>query len=60
MSNNVETKWEEIKDLVTSLEEDVAKNAAGNAAAGRRARKGLRELKTQAGQLVKLTLGKEA
>lgn len=60
MSNSVETKWEEIKNLVTSLEEDVTKNAAGNAAAGRRARKGLRELKTQAGHLVKLTLGKEA
>jgi hypothetical protein len=59
MSNSVETKWVEIKNLITSLEEDVTKNAAGNAAAGRRARKGLRELKTQAGQLVKLTLGKE-
>ena len=54
----VETKWEEIKELVASLENDVLKNAGGNAAAGTRARKGLRSLKTNASQLVKLTLGK--
>jgi hypothetical protein len=55
----VETKWEELKQTVAGLETDVTKNAAGNAAAGRRARKGLRDIKTQAGELVKLTLGKE-
>ena len=55
----VESKWEEIKDLVTNLEEDVAKNVNGNAAAGTRARKGLRALKKNAGELVKLTLGKD-
>ena len=55
----VETKWEEIKELVASLETDVLKNASGNAAAGTRARKGLRTLKQNAGELVKLTLGKE-
>jgi|TARA_Y100000034_G_scaffold108504_1_gene138910 hypothetical protein len=55
----VESKWEEIKELVTSLEEDVTKNASGNAAAGTRARKGLRTLKKNAGELVKLTLGKD-
>jgi hypothetical protein len=55
----VESKWEEIKELVASLETDVSKNAAGNAAAGTRARKGLRALKQNASQLVKLTLGKE-
>jgi len=59
MENQIETKWEEIKTLVASLNEDVTKNAAGNAAAGRRARKGLRTLKAQAGELVKLTLEKE-
>ena len=59
MENQIETKWDELKTLVAALEDDVAKNAAGNAAAGRRARKGLRTLKTQAGELVKLTLGKE-
>jgi hypothetical protein len=55
----VESKWEEIKTLVASLETDVSKNAAGNSAAGTRARKGLRQLKREAGDLVKLTLGKE-
>lgn len=57
--NQVEEKWEELKALVASLEADVEKNVSGNAAAGRRVRKGLRELKNQAGDLVKLTLGKE-
>ena len=55
----VENKWEELKELVASLEEDVMKNASGNAAAGTRARKGLRELKKTSTDLVKLTLGKE-
>ncbi len=55
----VESKWEVIKELVASLEDDVAKNVTGNAAAGSRARKGLRLLKKEAGDLVKLTLGKE-
>lgn len=55
----VETKWQELKELVDSLETDVMKNAGGNAAAGTRARKGLRSLKKQAADLVKLTLGKE-
>jgi outer membrane murein-binding lipoprotein Lpp len=59
MTNNVSTKWEELKTLVESLEDDVQKNATGNKAAGTRARKGLRTLKTTAAELVKLTLGKE-
>ena len=59
MTNNVADKWQELKMLVESLEEDVQKNASGNKAAGTRARKGLRSLKTAAAELVKLTLGKE-
>jgi len=59
MNNNVSNKWEELKTLVESLEEDVQKNATGNKAAGTRARKGLRTLKSTATELVKLTLGKE-
>lgn len=59
MTNNVTNKWEELKALVESLENDVQKNAGGNKAAGTRARKGLRTLKTTAAELVKLTLGKE-
>ena len=59
MTNNVTNKWEDLKALVESLENDVQKNATGNKAAGTRARKGLRTLKTTAAELVKLTLGKE-
>ena len=59
MTNNVTNKWEELKALVESLEEDVQKNAGGNKAAGTRARKGLRAIKNSAAELVKLTLGKE-
>ena len=59
MTNNVSNKWEELKALVESLEEDVQKNAGGNKAAGTRARKGLRAIKNSAAELVKLTLGKE-
>ncbi len=57
--SDVTGKWEEIKQKVESLETDVQKNAGGNASAGVRARKGLRELKTMASDLVKMTLGKE-
>ncbi len=59
MTNNVTNNREELKALVESLENDVQKNATGNKAAGTRARKGLRTLKTTAAELVKLTLGKE-
>tara|TARA_Y100000592_G_scaffold100962_1_gene184097 strand:+ start:2071 stop:2250 length:180 start_codon:yes stop_codon:yes gene_type:complete len=59
MTNKVSNKWDELKALVESLEDDVQKNATGNKAAGTRARKGLRTLKTTAAELVKLTLGKE-
>ena len=58
MSNILE-KWEDLLDLVDSLEQDITKSAAGNKAAGTRARKGLRAIKTGAAELVKLTLGKE-
>ena len=59
MTNNVLNKWNELKLLVESMEEDVQKNASGNKAAGTRARKGLRALKASAAELVRLTLGKE-
>jgi len=52
-------KWNEIKSLVGELEVDVVKNAKGNAAAGVRARKGLRYLKTLLGEHVKLSLGSD-
>lgn len=58
-NTNVVEKWNELKTLVENIEEDVQKNATGNKAAGTRARKGLRTLKTTATELVRLTLGKE-
>tara|TARA_R110002020_G_scaffold50716_6_gene143161 strand:+ start:33724 stop:33918 length:195 start_codon:yes stop_codon:yes gene_type:complete len=57
--SEVLTKWTEIKTAVALLEEDVTKNASGNAAAGVRARKALRTLKQDVSSLVKLTLVKD-
>lgn len=54
--NSVVTKWNELKKLIEDLEIDVVKNAKGVAAAGVRARKGLRDLKTKAAELVKTTV----
>ena len=54
--NTVIAKWSELKSLVETLELDVVKNAKGVAAAGVRARKGLRDLKTKAAELVKTTV----
>ncbi len=58
-NDNVLNKWNELKTLVENVEVEVIKNAEGNKAAGTRARKGLRTLKTTAAELVRLTLGKE-
>lgn len=55
-STNILESWESLKALVEELELDIHKNAHGNKSAGVRARKGLRKLKTSAGDLVKLTL----
>lgn len=54
--NAVIEKWSALKSLVELLELDVVKNARGVAAAGVRARKGLRELKGLAAELVKKTV----
>lgn len=56
MENDVLSKWNDLKSLVEALELDVAKNARGVAAAGVRARKGLRLLQTKSKELVKLTI----
>lgn len=55
-STQVLEKWEELKTLVESLDQDVTKNAKGVASAGVRARKGLRLLKSKVSDLVKLTV----
>lgn len=54
--NQVIAKWNELKALIDSHELDVVKNAKGVAAAGVRARKGLRDIKAKAAELVKLTV----
>ena len=57
MSDNpIVSKWNELKALVEALEADVAKNAKGVAAAGVRARKGLRQLQSKSKELVKLMI----
>tara|TARA_R110000851_G_scaffold107051_1_gene227015 strand:+ start:4637 stop:4831 length:195 start_codon:yes stop_codon:yes gene_type:complete len=59
MSNPVTAKWQELKVLIETIDLDVHKNANGNASAGVRARKGLRLLKSQAAELVKLTVERD-
>jgi hypothetical protein len=54
--NQVIAKWTELKAIVDTLELDIVKNAKGVAAAGVRARKGMRALKNAAAELVKLTV----
>jgi histone H1-like protein Hc1 len=49
-------KWNTLKTTIAEIELDVAKNARGNAAAGVRARKGLRLLARGASDLVRTTV----
>ena len=55
-TSQLQTKWEELKVLIESLEADIRKNISGNKSAGVRARKGLRLLKTNASEIVKTSL----
>lgn len=48
--------FERLKTILMSTEDDVMKNARGNASAGVRARKGLRALKKEIHDLVRLTV----
>ena len=59
MSEELTTKWTELKTLVESLELDVLKQANGNASAGVRARRGLRLLKNEVSDLVRVSLSTE-
>jgi len=54
--SNITENWENLKELIESLEADLSKTAGGNKAAGVRLRKGLRTVKTQAAALVKESL----
>ena len=56
MNDKLLEKYEELKLLVESLQIDLVKNASGNKSAGVRARKGLREMKKIAAELVKNSL----
>ena len=54
VSKDVMTLWAELKDLVESLEKDLNKSLSkGNAAAGRRVRAQLREVKKQSTNLIR-------
>lgn len=55
MGQTILEKWEELKVLIDSTDMDIVKCAAGNNAAGKRSRKGLRLIKKEAGDLVRLT-----
>jgi len=57
--DDVLTQWEKIRVLIESIDLDVRKNARGNAAAGGRARKGLRSLKNRSTELIKSTISEE-
>ena len=59
MADELTTKWAELKTLVESLELDVLKQANGNASAGVRARRGLRLLKNEVADLVRVFLSTE-
>ena len=59
MSDELIGKWSELKTLVESLELDVLKQANGNASAGVRARRGLRLLKNEVADLVRMSLDTE-
>lgn len=51
--------WDTLKELVETLEVDVQKSLQGNKSAGVRSRRGLRQLKSVAADLVKASLALE-
>jgi len=51
--------WENLKGLIETLEVDVQKSLQGNKSAGVRSRRGLRQLKSVAADLVKASLALE-
>jgi len=56
VNENLIEHFEELKVLVETLQKDVVKNSQGNKSAGVRARKGLRQIKKMASDIVKLSL----
>lgn len=59
-AEKIQKQYEELKELLTSIEVDLLKNLQkGNKAAGTRARKALREVKKEAAALVKAMIALE-
>ena len=56
INEEILNQYDELKTLIETIQVDVVKNASGNKSAGVRARKGLRELKKIASELVKKSL----
>lgn len=56
MENSILEVWNEIRDLVESIDLDTRKSANGNASAGLRSRKGLRVLKAKIATLTKISV----
>tara|TARA_B100000674_G_C37741396_1_gene869058 strand:- start:562 stop:753 length:192 start_codon:yes stop_codon:yes gene_type:complete len=56
INEDILSQYDELKTLVETIQVDVVKNASGNKSAGVRARKGLRELKKIASEIVKKSL----
>lgn len=56
MNESLIEHFEELKVLVEALQKDVVKNSQGNKSAGVRARKGLRQVKKMATDIVRLSL----
>lgn len=56
LDENLLARFEELKVLIESLQVDVVKHAGGNSSAGIRVRKGLRESKKLASDIVKASL----
>ena len=52
LNTDIVELWERLKTLMEVTELDLMKNARGNTSAGNRARKGLRQLKKEAADLV--------
>ena len=59
IDENLIEQFEELKVLVETLQRDVIKNSQGNKSAGVRARKGLRQVKKIASDIVKSSLEKD-
>ena len=55
----IQNQYEELKNLLLSIQVDLLKNLNGNKSAGVRARKALREVKKQATDIIKNTIALE-